>query len=661
MSIENGIENGVTGTAGNSSLGSWAPSTNTPTLPNPPTAPDFEAGQYYTCSDDGTQFGIDFTTNDRIIVTQDGANLIWGIEVGGAVDSVFGRTGVVVATDDDYTASQITNTPAGNITATDVQGAIDELALNKAAQTNIAIVRTTNGDYATVREAIHAGHKNILVDGVDSPVVEVSNLTTSGSSHLSTDCNIHIMGQWTHEQILQDPSITTRYSVIISGNGQGVSKMVPGFTASDINTLAQVAQVAGAKGYFEMKDIDYDVSGNTNDNSGYIAPVGEGSFSNVRVILPNNKHNGIDLSFCNDDTPGIAKYIKVVGGGAACGQGIVAGSNCVIDTVNVSGTITKNSSPPEAIAGAAIIWTNGTIQNPYTLNNVSFDLDGTASSDTVTLVVGAEIDNIQMGNDENLILLGVTDSMQVNNVNFHGGDYKQYLNGDGVSLDNCYNVANIEPYNSFNNCRNWSVNNSKVTRPDQFQIRVDNMKVNNTVFESGVSSSSQSTATISSITRDGNIATVTCDAYHLFYTGQYIRQSGVDQSEYNIGSIITVTDFDKYTFVVDSGAVTPATGVMQANRLPFDASLDKCIINGATGVDFNCEVASVNNCLVEGPINTTASNNIYSNNTIGYKGGTTQTITSSVPANKNIAVFNKVRAVVSMFGTDDINQDNIIY
>lgn len=45
----------------------------------------------------------------------------------GAVTSVFGRTGIVVAVSGDYNASQITFTPAVGIVATDVQSAIEEV------------------------------------------------------------------------------------------------------------------------------------------------------------------------------------------------------------------------------------------------------------------------------------------------------------------------------------------------------------------------------------------------------------------------------------------------------------------------------------------------------------------------------------------------------
>lgn len=63
-----------------------------------------------------------------------------GVATGsGGVDSVFGRTGDVVAEDGDYTASQVTNVPAGNIAATDVQAAINELDTEKAPSFTVGV------------------------------------------------------------------------------------------------------------------------------------------------------------------------------------------------------------------------------------------------------------------------------------------------------------------------------------------------------------------------------------------------------------------------------------------------------------------------------------------------------------------------------------------
>ena len=51
-----------------------------------------------------------------------------------AVASVFGRTGTITATNGDYTASNITNIPAGGIAATDVQAALNEIDGEKLAK-----------------------------------------------------------------------------------------------------------------------------------------------------------------------------------------------------------------------------------------------------------------------------------------------------------------------------------------------------------------------------------------------------------------------------------------------------------------------------------------------------------------------------------------------
>jgi microcystin-dependent protein len=52
------------------------------------------------------------------------------------VTTIFGRSGAVVATAGDYSASQMTNTPAGTISATEVQAALNELDTEK--QSNIS-------------------------------------------------------------------------------------------------------------------------------------------------------------------------------------------------------------------------------------------------------------------------------------------------------------------------------------------------------------------------------------------------------------------------------------------------------------------------------------------------------------------------------------------
>lgn len=72
------------------------------------------------------------------------------------VTSAFGRTGVVSAVTGDYSASQVTNTPAGNITSTNVQGAINQLDTNKVQNTRTITAGTglTGGGDLTANRTI---------------------------------------------------------------------------------------------------------------------------------------------------------------------------------------------------------------------------------------------------------------------------------------------------------------------------------------------------------------------------------------------------------------------------------------------------------------------------------------------------------------------------
>lgn len=62
-----------------------------------------------------------------------------------------------------------------------------------------------------------------------------------------------------------------------------------------------------------------------------------------------------------------------------------------------------------------------------------------------------------------------------------------------------------------------------------------------------------------SITQTAGTATVTHTA-HGFATNQYVSINGADQEEYNKVAQVTVTNANTYTYAVDSGATSPATG-----------------------------------------------------------------------------------------------------
>ncbi|MBX9638100.1 MAG: tail fiber domain-containing protein [Nitrosomonas sp.] len=115
-----------------------------------------------------------------------------------SVTSVFSRTGAVVATSGDYNATQITNTAAGNIAATNAQTAINELdsekvakagdtmtgALTLNAQSEVRLADSDSSNYVALRSPATVG-TNVTwtlpnADGLNGTV-----LTTNGSGVLS--------------------------------------------------------------------------------------------------------------------------------------------------------------------------------------------------------------------------------------------------------------------------------------------------------------------------------------------------------------------------------------------------------------------------------------------------------------------------------------------
>ena len=95
-------------------------------------------GWFYTVSVGWTVDSVVFVADDRIIATANNASTTtyagnWNkLDATDAVTSVFGRVGNVVGANGDYTASNITNVPAGGIASVTVQAALDELDTEKA-------------------------------------------------------------------------------------------------------------------------------------------------------------------------------------------------------------------------------------------------------------------------------------------------------------------------------------------------------------------------------------------------------------------------------------------------------------------------------------------------------------------------------------------------
>jgi hypothetical protein len=140
--------------------GTWLASTNTPTLSDSDVG---QNGKVYYVNDSGT---VDFGAGPQVFNAGDKVannGTIWDKwDMTDAVGSVFGRTGAVTSSNGDYTASQVTNVPAGTIAAVTVQDAITEL----------------DSDVTAVSNAL-TDHIDDIVDAHDASSISVDNLSFS--------------------------------------------------------------------------------------------------------------------------------------------------------------------------------------------------------------------------------------------------------------------------------------------------------------------------------------------------------------------------------------------------------------------------------------------------------------------------------------------------
>lgn len=169
--------------------GTWNANTNTPNLVL--ATPD--KGDYYVVNVAGsTSLGgiTDWKIGDWAIYN----GTAWEkVDNTDQVTSVFGRQGAVVAQSGDYTASQITNVPAGNISSTDVQAAINELDAEKAIVTSTPPANVTKAAAAVgvSTEAARADHKHDIATAAPSTLNPDQANAEGTSSSLSRADHIH--------------------------------------------------------------------------------------------------------------------------------------------------------------------------------------------------------------------------------------------------------------------------------------------------------------------------------------------------------------------------------------------------------------------------------------------------------------------------------------
>jgi len=234
-------------------------------------------GDFWIISVAGTILSVIYKPGDWI-VSRDGASVWDKIDNSTAVATVFGRTGAIVSANGDYNTSQITNTPAGNITSTTAQAALNELDTKK--EPTITVKNTAfNVGFETVPT-------NIKMDGVQG--VGVAN-TAARADH------VH-------------PTDTTRQAALISASN---IKTINGTTLLGAGDLQVGTTLKYSVAIGDGTTTTFTVTHNLNSRA-VLVDISEnsGSYNQVMADIAKTTLNTITVTFAV--APTTAQYLVTV-------------------------------------------------------------------------------------------------------------------------------------------------------------------------------------------------------------------------------------------------------------------------------------------------------------------------------------------------------------
>jgi hypothetical protein len=351
----------------------------------------------WDATNDRWQCGTDIDTNTNIIT------------------SVFTRTGAITAQAGDYTATQITNTPTGNIAATTAQAAITELdteklakagdamtgALTMNAQNSVRFADSDSSNYIALRSpATVASNVTFTLPGTDGTSGQV--LVTDGSGALS----------WSTAAVGDITGVTAGSGLTGGGTSGDVSVSVPtdGITSTHIldGTIA-TADLADAS-VTDAKVVSVAIDKISSASGKYFSYMPSGTECATGEVLKWNASTDRWSCGTDNDTGDIT--------GVTAGTGLTGGGTSGTPTLAVdigtSGTqLATNDSVPHCLAtqklemsaGPVYTWscvTDANAGGDITAVTTTAPLSGGATSGAVALTINYDASTIDLNGSNQL-------------------------------------------------------------------------------------------------------------------------------------------------------------------------------------------------------------------------------------------------------------------
>lgn len=193
-----------------------------------------------------------------------------------AVTSVFGRSGVVSAQSGDYSAAQVSNTPAGNISAVTVQDAINELDSEKQpVDATLTALAAFNSNGILVQTAADTFVSRSIASG--------TGITVSNGDGVSGNPSIAISASGVTASTYGSASQVPSFAVNAQGQITSASNTAINITASQVSNFNDAAQDAMGAAISDTATVNLSYDGASNSLSADVIQAGldHGSISGL--------------------------------------------------------------------------------------------------------------------------------------------------------------------------------------------------------------------------------------------------------------------------------------------------------------------------------------------------------------------------------------------